>query len=265
MTPLEKLINFVEAQFKLKGIRFSNTPISDQQIIGVDLRQPSKVGPLYDTGILFEDDIITVYEITAKSAGLHYGSGTSWCIAKENSSAVYRLAESGPTYVAIPKNPTHLGEKFAFQFPSADFRNELQFCIFEPLTSTPYYIGNSKYINSLKTAFHSLALLHSGPEELTNTDYIKSKLDLTDAVFIDMSDRSIFSEIFKDPINHADIIDYLKTVAQIKTDLICKNLDDFYTEFFSTKHIDAKKIYVVMTVNSDRTLPFYHSVINLEN
>jgi hypothetical protein len=263
MTPQMKLINFVLAHPELAGVTTSPVPIPGQEIIGVNTKQTPVVDPIGGGTIVYQDDIITVYAFTTDAAGLYYGKGAIWCFSFENAKTMDQLAPHGPMYVVIPKNPSHSREKYAFHFPSGDYRNERMLCILDPIDAEPMYIGDKPMISSFRKMFHPLAKFYNVPD-LMGSDYIKSQLDMTDAVIIDASWRKIITDIYADPVANADIIGYLQSFPNLSETAFCAEIDEFYNQIFKNVHINSKKVYVVLNPHADKTLPFYTSIINLE-
>jgi hypothetical protein len=263
MTPQMKLINFVLAHPEFAGVTTSPTPVINQQIIGVNTQQTPVADDVGGGTIVYQDDVITVYAFTTDAAGLYYGRGATWCFSFENAKTMDQLAPHGPMHVVIPKDPSYAREKYALHFPSGDYRNERMLCILDPIGAEPMYIGDKPMISSFKKAFHSLAKFYNVPD-LMDSDYIRSQLDMTDAVIIDPCFRLIIADIYADPVTHADIIEYLQSFPNLSEADVCAEIDEFYNQIFKNVHVNSKKVYLVLTPYADKTLPFYTSIVNLE-
>ena len=263
MTPQMKLTNFVLAHPQLAGVTTSPTPISGQEIIGVNTQQTPVNDPEGGGTIVYQDDVITGYSFLTDASGVYYGRGATWCFSFENAKTMDALAPHGPMYVVIPKNPDRAREKYAFHFPSGDYRNERMLCILDPIGAEPMYIGDKPIISSLRKMFHSLAKFYNVPD-LMGSDYIKSQLDMTDAVIIDPCFKLIMEDIHADPVTNADIIGYLQSFPNLSETDFCAEIDEFYNQIFKNMYINSKKVYVVLNPYADKTLPCYTSIINLE-
>ena len=73
---------------------------------------------------MYEDADLRIIVPMDKAAACYYGRGTRWCTAAEKSNAFDTYNKKEPMYIIIPKQPTHVGEKWQFHFNSSQYMNE---------------------------------------------------------------------------------------------------------------------------------------------
>jgi hypothetical protein len=66
--------------------------------------------------IYYQGENIKVYVPRTEEESIHLGAGTKWCTAAKNDNMFNDYNEQGDLYIIVPKNPTHVGEKYQLFF-----------------------------------------------------------------------------------------------------------------------------------------------------
>jgi len=77
------------------------------------------------TRLVFENELVKVYQPLTTESACKYGQGTKWCTAATTSENRYNeYSQSGPMFIIIPKNPKYLGEKYQYLHNKEQYTNE---------------------------------------------------------------------------------------------------------------------------------------------
>ena len=74
--------------------------------------------------VVFENDLVRVYQPLTEAAACYYGQKTRWCTAGTQNNMFDAYSYDGPIYIIIPKEPTYKDEKYQFQHETGQYMDE---------------------------------------------------------------------------------------------------------------------------------------------
>jgi len=77
-----------------------------------------------DTQLIFENELVKVYQPLTEEASCRLGRNTRWCTAAKENNMFEAYSKKGPIKIIVPKQPLHIGEKYQFQHESNQYMDE---------------------------------------------------------------------------------------------------------------------------------------------
>ena len=104
---LEALIDSYKTQLnQLKGIK------------------EKKIQAAKDSELVFENELVKVYQPKTVEAACRLGAGAKWCTAGDNNNRFEEYSKAGPLNIIVPKFPTYEKEKYQFQHETNQYAND---------------------------------------------------------------------------------------------------------------------------------------------
>ena len=73
---------------------------------------------------LYDDAVLRAIIPNDRQAACYYGRGTRWCTSATNNNQFDFYSEHFPLVIVLPKQPTHVGEKYQLHFSVFDMNND---------------------------------------------------------------------------------------------------------------------------------------------
>jgi len=78
-----------------------------------------------ESELVFENELVKVYQPRSEEAACRLGAGTKWCTAARENNMFKRYSEKGDLKIIVPKSPKYTGEKYQFHHEKNEYTNEL--------------------------------------------------------------------------------------------------------------------------------------------
>ena len=91
------------------------------QIKGVKEQQ---LQVMKESELVFENELVKVYQPKSEEAACRLGAGTKWCTAARENNMFERYSKKGDIKIIVPKSPNYTGEKYQFHHETESYMNE---------------------------------------------------------------------------------------------------------------------------------------------
>jgi len=91
------------------------------QIKGVKEQQ---LQVMKESELIFENELVRVYQPRSEEAACRLGAGTKWCTAARENNMFKHYSEKGDIKIIVPKSPEYIGEKYQFHHETEQYMDE---------------------------------------------------------------------------------------------------------------------------------------------
>jgi len=98
------------------------------QIKGVKEQQ---LQVMKESELVFENELVRVYQPRSEEAACRLGAGTKWCTAARENNMFKHYSEKGDIKIIVPKSPEYIGEKYQFHHETKSYMDDRDKPVYE--------------------------------------------------------------------------------------------------------------------------------------
>ena len=83
-----------------------------------------KIQAKKDSELVFENELVRVYQPRSEEASCRLGAGTKWCTAGDDDNKFQEYSKKGDLKIIVPKSPEYQGEKYQFHHETEQYMND---------------------------------------------------------------------------------------------------------------------------------------------